>query len=139
MGIEPFLIAYAINIIIAQRLLRTLCPLCKRKLEPHEIDHDAYLMFGLSEEDLTKHAFYEARGCDKCNGGYKGRAAIHEALFFTREIRTLIVKSGVEVDEEAIRRQAEKDGMWTLRRAGIERIKNGQTTLEEVAATTTDD
>ncbi|HEX9005832.1 MAG TPA: type II/IV secretion system protein, partial [Bacteroidota bacterium] len=72
-------------------------------------------------------------------GGYKGRAAIHEALYFTREIRSIILKSGKEVDEESVRQQAVKDGMWTLRRAGIERMKEGVTTLEEIASATTDD
>lgn len=139
MGIEPFLIAYAINIIVAQRLIRTLCNSCKRPLAKGEIDRDIYLQFGLTEEDLEKHTIYEAVGCDKCNGGYKGRAAIHEALFFTREIRGLIVKSGADVDEESIRTQAIKDGMWTLRRSGIERIKEGRTTLEEIASATTED
>ncbi|HXF99915.1 MAG TPA: ATPase, T2SS/T4P/T4SS family, partial [Bacteroidota bacterium] len=139
MGIEPFLIAYAINIIVAQRLIRTLCKHCKRPIKPDEFDRDVYLRFGFTEEDLEKHVFYEAVGCERCNGGYKGRAAIHEALYFTKAIRNIIVKSGAEVDEEAIREQAIKEGMWTLRRSGIERIKNGETTLEEVASATTDD
>jgi len=139
MGIEPFLIAYAINIIVAQRLVRTLCPLCKRPLAKEEIDRDVYLKFGFTEQDLEQHTIYEAGGCEKCNGGYKGRAAIHEALFFSREIRNLIAKSGADIDEEKLRNKAMEDGMWTLRRSGIERIKNGQTTLEEIASATTDD
>ncbi len=139
MGIEPFLIAYAINIIVAQRLIRTLCSACKRALSKGELDREVYLKFGFTEEDLDKYTIYEAVGCDKCNGGYKGRAAIHEALYFTREIRNMIVKSGSDVDEEMIRTQATKDGMWTLRRSGIERIKEGTTTLEEIASATTDD
>lgn len=139
MGIEPFLIAYAINIIVAQRLVRTLCKVCRRLIPKEEIDRDVYLKFGFAEEDLETQTMYEAVGCDKCNGGYKGRAAIHEALYFTREIRGLIVKAGGDIDEEQIRNQAMKDGMWTLRRAGIERIKDGITTLEEIASATTDD
>ena len=139
MGIEPFLIAYAINIIVAQRLIRTLCSACKRPIPRNEIDRETYIKFGFPPEDLEKITVYEAAGCDKCNGGYKGRAAIHEALYFTREIRNLIVRSGEEVDEEAVRVQAAKDGMWDLRRAGIERIKLGQTTLEEIASATTAD
>jgi type IV pilus assembly protein PilB len=139
MGIEPFLIAYAINIIVAQRLVRTLCKLCRRPLEKNEIDREVYLKFGFTEDDLEQNTIYESAGCDKCNGGYRGRAAIHEALYFTREIRNLIVKSGESVDEEKLRLQAERDGMWTLRRSGIERIKRGETTLEEIAAATTED
>ncbi|MGA9119226.1 MAG: GspE/PulE family protein [Bacteroidota bacterium] len=139
MGIEPFLIAYAINIIVAQRLIRTLCKSCKREIPREELDREAFIKFGLTEEDLDTHTFYEAAGCDRCSGGYKGRAAIHEALYFSREIRNLIIRSGKEVDEESVRTQATKDGMWTLRRAGIERMKEGTTTLEEIASATTDD
>jgi type IV pilus assembly protein PilB len=139
MGIEPFLIAYAINIVVAQRLVRTLCQACRRPVPKSEIDVDAYKKFGFDERDLDGMTIYEAAGCDKCSGGYKGRAAIHEALFFTREIRALIMKSGEEVDEESIRQQAIKDGMWTLRRSGIERIKEGTSTLEEIASATMED
>jgi type IV pilus assembly protein PilB len=139
MGIEPFLIAYAINVIVAQRLIRTLCKVCKRQIPADDIDTEMYLSFGFREDELVNPVFYEAVGCDKCNGGYKGRAAIHEALYFTKSIRVMIAKAGKEVDEEQIREQAIKDGMWTLRRSGIERIKSGVTTLEEIAASTTDD
>jgi type IV pilus assembly protein PilB len=139
MGIEPFLIAYAINVIVAQRLIRTLCKVCKRQIPADDIDTEMYLSFGFREDELVNPVFYEAVGCDKCNGGYKGRAAIHEALYFTKSIRVMIAKAGKEVDEEQIRDQAIKDGMWTLRRSGIERIKSGVTTLEEIAASTTDD
>jgi type IV pilus assembly protein PilB len=139
MGIEPFLIAYAINIVVAQRLVRTLCTACKRLIPKEDIDRDIYRKFGFVDEDFDASTIYETTGCEKCNGGYKGRAAIQEALYFTKEVRSLIVKSGTEVDEEALRAQATRDGMWTLRRSGIERIKSGVTTLEEIAAVTTDD
>jgi type IV pilus assembly protein PilB len=139
MGIEPFLIAYAINVVVAQRLIRTLCPACKRPVPKDEVDWEACIKFGFTEEDLVNSTLYEAAGCDKCNGGYKGRAAIHEALYFSREIRSIIMKSGEEVDEELIRQQALKDGMWTLRRSGIERIKDGNTTIEEIASATTEE
>jgi len=139
MGIEPFLIAYAINIIVAQRLIRTLCPNCKKPLKLSEKEKQVYLKFGFTEEMLKDSTFYAPVGCDKCNGGWKGRAAIHEALYFTREIKEIIVNSGAEVNENAIREQAIKDGMWTLRRSGMERMREGVTTLEEIVATTTDD
>ncbi len=140
MGIEPFLLASAVNIIVAQRLVRTLCPQCKREVHPNEIDRDAYLKFGFTPEELDSHKIYTAVGCEKCGGtGYKGRAAIHEALYFTREIKRIILRSGADIDEDEIREQAIKDGMWTLRRAGINRILEGVTTMEEVAATTTEE
>lgn len=137
MGIEPFLIAYAINIIVAQRLIRTLCKVCKQPLP--DSDKPDLLKFGFTEEDLAKHTFYEAVGCDKCGGGYKGRAAIHEALYFTKAIKDIVLNAGEKVDENSIRDQASKDGMWTLRRSGMERMKEGTTTLEEVVSTTVEE
>ena len=137
MDIEPFLIAYAINIIVAQRLIRTLCKVCKEPIERDEFDD--LMKFGFTEDELKAHTFYKAVGCDKCNGGYKGRAAIHEALFFTKQIREIILNAGEKVDENAIREQAAKDGMWTLRRSGMERMMEGTTTLEEVISTTVED
>lgn len=139
MGIESFLIAYAINIIVAQRLIRTICKLCRKPIPRNELDYEIYLRFGFTKEQLETHTIYEAVGCSKCSGGYRGRAAIHEALYFTKEIRTLIMKAGHEIDEESLRNQAVKDGMWTLRRSGIERILEGITTLEEIASATTEE
>lgn len=137
MGIEPFLIAYAINIIVAQRLIRTLCKICKTPIDDDE--KSDLLKFGFTEDDLKAHTFYKPVGCDKCNGGWKGRAAIHEALFFTKSIKNIILNAGEKVDENAIRDQASKDGMWTLRRSGMERMKEGMTALEEVIASTVED
>ncbi len=140
MGIEPFLLSSSVNIIVAQRLVRTLCNNCKKPLAEDEIDRDAYLRFGFKEEELHGRTLYKAVGCEKCSGtGYKGRAAIHEALYFTKEIKHIILNAGENINEDDIREQAIKDGMWTLRRAGINRILEGETTMEEVAATTTED
>ncbi len=137
MGIEPFLIAYAINIIVAQRLIRTLCKVCKEPID--DAEKKDLLKFGFTEEDLKQYKFYNAVGCDKCNGGWKGRAAIHEALYFTKAIKNIILSAGEKVDENAIRDQASKDGMWTLRRSGMERMKEGSTALEEVIASTVEE
>ncbi|GIK21585.1 MAG: type II secretion system protein E [Ignavibacteriota bacterium] len=137
MGIEPFLIAYAINLIVAQRLVRKLCQKCKKKV----VNFDESLMSaaGLNIAEWRNYTIYEAAGCEECNGtGYKGRLAIHEALYFTKEIRQLIVKSGVEVDEESLRIQARKDGTLTLREAGLEKVKMGLTSIEEVLAGTSE-
>ena len=137
MGIEPFLLAYAINIIVAQRLIRTLCKVCKQPID--QDDWPDMLKFGFTEEELQTYAMFKPAGCDKCNGGYKGRAAIHEALFFSKAIKNIILTAGERVDENAIRDQAAKDGMWTLRRSGMERMKEGTTSLEEVIANTVED
>jgi len=137
MGVEPFLIAYAINIIVAQRLIRKLCEHCKRKVTNLE---EHILSAGLKLEDWLGYDIYEAVGCDKCNNtGYKGRMAIHEALYFTKEIRRIIVRSGDEVDEEAIREQARKDGTISLRESGFEKVKMGLTSIQEVIAATMED
>jgi type IV pilus assembly protein PilB len=138
MGIEPFLIAYAINLIVAQRLIRKLCPKCKKR----ETEFDEVYMeaAGLNVEEWKQYEIYKAVGCDECGGtGYKGRMAIHEAFYFTKEIRHLIVKSGEEVDEEKLKDQAKKDGTLTLRESGLERVKTGLSSLEEVLSSTTED
>jgi type IV pilus assembly protein PilB len=138
MGVEPFLIAYAINLIVAQRLLRRLCPICKKKIEDY--DEEYFSSLGLDMEEYKKYDIFEAVGCPKChNTGYKGRLAIHEALYFTKEIREMIVKSGEEVDEESIRVQAKKDGTLNLRESGLEKVKLGLTSIAEVVAGTSDE
>jgi type IV pilus assembly protein PilB len=140
MGIEPFLLASAVNIIVAQRLVRTLCENCKKPIPKEDIDQSAYMRFGFLENELVDHTLYKATGCEKCGGtGYKGRAAIHEALYMTKELKHIVMTAGADIDEDQIREQATKDGMWTLRRAGINRVLEGITTMEEVAATTTEE
>jgi type IV pilus assembly protein PilB len=137
MGIEPFLIAYAINLIVAQRLIRKLCPKCKKRV----VNFDEGLMSAaeLNIAEWRNYTIFQAVGCEECNGtGYKGRLAIHEALYFTRDLRQLIVKSGIEVDEESLRVQAKKDGTLNLREAGLEKVKMGLTSIEEVLAGTSE-
>ncbi len=136
MGIEPFLIAYAINLIVAQRLIRRLCD-CKKK---SVFDAPFLVSLGLNPDDWQGVDIFEPVGCPKCsNTGYKGRLAIHEALYFTKEIRRLIVGSGEEVNEEVIREQARKDGTFNLREAGFEKVRLGYTSFAEVVASTTDE
>ncbi len=138
MGIEPFLIAYAINIIVAQRLIRRLCPDCKKRVV--NFDEDVMKAAKLDIAEWRNYTIYEPKGCDKCNKtGYRGRIAIHEALYLTKEIRQIIVRSGVEVDEEKIREQAKKDGTLSLREAGFEKVKLGLSSIEEVIASTTEE
>lgn len=138
MGIEPFLIAYAINLIVAQRLIRRLCNNCKKELS--NFDEAIMNAAGLDIAEWRNYTVYKPVGCDQCSGtGYKGRLAIHEALYFTKEIRQLIVGSGVEVDEESIRVQAKKDGSFNLRDSGLEKVKLGITSIEEVLASTSDE
>jgi type IV pilus assembly protein PilB len=97
------------------------------------------LDFGFTQEDLDAGRIFEAVGCSKCNMGYKGRANICEALYFTPEIRQAIVESGDEIDEEKIREIAEGQGMLSMLDSGIDRIRNGLTTMEEIAYATSED
>ncbi|MEX1011108.1 MAG: ATPase, T2SS/T4P/T4SS family [Balneolaceae bacterium] len=137
MGVEPFLIANAVNLVMAQRLVRRLCSSCKRKHTPHV---DVLQGLGFTEEEIKETDFYEPVGCEKCmKTGYKGRAAIHEALYFSKEIKRIILDSGGDIDEDKIKDQALKQGMLTLRASGRERIKEGTTSIEEIVAITLDD
>lgn len=136
MGVEPFLIANAVNLIMAQRLVRTLCD-CKEEFEPHL---ETAKGVGFTEKEYEETTFYRAVGCDDCGGnGYSGRTAIMEALYFDKEIRKMILESGEEIDEVAIKEYAMGQGMLSLRGSGRERIKNGVTTIEEIAAITIED
>jgi type IV pilus assembly protein PilB len=137
MGIEPFLLAYSINIIVAQRLLRKLCPRCKAV--DTEIPQVTLERLGFTEEEIPIAKVYRPVGCLYCLKGYKGRTAIHEVLYFTKEVRQLILESGSAINEEALRQLAIKQGMQTLRQSGLELLKQGVTTMEEVATTTMDD
>lgn len=136
MGVETFLIANAVNLIMAQRLVRTLCKNCKEEYEPHI---ESAKGIGFTEKEYEETTFYRAVGCDKCGNGYKGRTAIMEALYFDKEIRKMILESGDEINEAAIKEYAMSQGMLSLRGSGRERIKNGMTTIEEIAAITIED
>jgi len=137
MGVEPFLIANAVNLVMAQRLIRRLCKECKEVYDPHP---ETARGIGFTDEEIKETTFYKAVGCEKCNNtGYKGRAGIHEALFFDKNIRRLILDAGGDIDEESIKDQAVKNGMLTLRASGRERIKQGLSTIEEIVAITLDD
>jgi type IV pilus assembly protein PilB len=91
---------------------------------------------GLSEEEAHRFKPYRPVGCIHCNRGFKGRTAVQEVLYFTREIRQLIMDSGESIDETALRRLAIDQGMRTLRQSAVELMKQGLTTVEEVNGTT---
>lgn len=137
MGVEPFLIANAVNLVMAQRLIRRLCNNCKEAFKPHI---ETAKGLGFTEEEYETTTFYKAVGCEVCNqSGFKGRSAIHEALFFSKEIKELVLDSGGDIDEAAIKDLAVSQGMLTLRGSGRERIKEGITTIEEIIAGTLED
>ncbi len=137
MGIEPFLIANAVNLVMAQRLIRRLCKECKEEFQPHP---EVAKGIGFTEEEIETTTFYKAVGCEKCGEtGFKGRSAIHEALYFSKELKELILDAGDDIDEGAIKKLAISQGMLTLRGSGRERIKEGITTIEEIIAATIED
>ncbi len=138
MGVEPFLIANAVNLVMAQRLVRKLCEHCKEEIP--DLLPEMPLSLGFSEKEIEETTFYKAVGCDRCHQGYKGRIAIMEALYFTKDVRQTILESGSQIDEEKIKAIAvQNNGMLTLRASGRERVKEGVTTFDEVAAITIDD
>ncbi len=131
MGIEPFLVATSVISIVAQRLVRRLHDKCK---EEAEIQPQVLIELGFTPEEAKKITVYKTGGCNECNNtGYKGRIGLFEVLEVTDEIQELIL-SGASSAE--IRRKAIEQGMVTLRRSGLEKIKQGITSIEEVVRET---
>ncbi len=126
MGVEPFLVSSAVDCILAQRLARKLCGECKQEWKPkREVLIDA----GYSADNLPE-SVYRAVGCKKCGGtGYKGRIGVHEVLVMSEEISKLCVE---EATAEVIRKVAIDQGMLTLRQDGLEKVRMGQTSIEEI-------
>ena len=134
MGIEPFLVTSSVNIIVAQRLARRLCNECKK---PAEVTDQALLDIGVAPEEIGSFTVYEPNGCERCNNrGYKGRVALYEVMPFWDGLKELVINgaSTAELKQEAIRL-----GMLTLRMAGINKMKAGVTTIEEVVGNTAPD
>ncbi len=130
MGIEPFLLAYTINIVVAQRLIRKLCDRCK--VVDDSVDYDLLAESGFTEQEIESTKFYKPVGCVHCIRGYRGRMGIFEALAMTKEIRKVILKSKDFVDEDAIRTLALQNGMQTLRQSAINLVKEGITSIENI-------
>jgi type IV pilus assembly protein PilB len=131
MGIEPFLVASSVMLIMAQRLLRRVCKYCK---VPVVVPLHALLDIGLSAEQATSTTYYKGNGCEVCSGtGYKGRIAIYEVMTLDPELRDMVL-SGASVLE--IKRAAIQQGMRTLRMSGIAKLFEGITTVEEVVRVT---
>jgi type IV pilus assembly protein PilB len=131
MGVKPYAIATSVSLIIAQRLARRLCSHCK---QPLEIPKEALLKEGFQEEDVAAGLrIYIPKGCSACTDGYKGRVGIYQVLPVTETIARIILSGGSAVD---IGEQAAKEGVWDLRRSGLEKVKAGLTSIDEVNSVT---
>jgi type IV pilus assembly protein PilB len=140
MGIEPFMLANSLQLAAAQRLVRLLCPHCKK---PAKVPQD--VAEGVIKEALLEHppelstvTFYEPRGCDKCSRtGYSGRKAIYEVYKINSAMREIIYRYGGDIGR--LRTAAEESGMWNMRASGYRKVLNGLTTIEEVMSVTVAD
>jgi type IV pilus assembly protein PilB len=131
MGIEPFLVATSVNLIQAQRLIRRICKDCKTE---HNLPPEGLAEVGFSKEEVAQLKTYKGAGCSKCNNtGYKGRVGLYEVMEVTEDIRELILIGASALE---LRKRAIEDGMITLRESGLQKIRNGITTLEEVVRET---
>jgi type IV pilus assembly protein PilB len=128
MGIEPFLVGTAVNLIQAQRLIRRICSQCKEELK--DVPTKAMIDIGFQPDQVGTFKLFKGRGCGTCNGtGYKGRVGLYEVMEISEGIRDLIMVGATSVE---IKRKALEEGMLTLRMSGLRKIEAGITTLEEV-------
>ncbi|TLM98040.1 MAG: type II secretion system protein GspE, partial [Actinobacteria bacterium] len=126
MGVEPFLVSSAVDCILAQRLARSLCKDCKEEWRPKK---EVLIEAGFPSDNLPE-VVYRAKGCKKCsNSGYRGRIGVHEVLMITEEVSRLCVE---EATAEEIKKVAIEQGMLTLREDGLEKVRMGLTSIEEV-------
>ncbi|HTN43287.1 MAG TPA: type IV-A pilus assembly ATPase PilB [Nitrospiria bacterium] len=131
MGIEPFLVASSVVLILAQRLVRRICKDCK---EVDKIPVQTLVKGGMTEEEAKNAVCYKGKGCQTCSDtGYKGRVALYEVMPIGEEVRELVLQ-GASADE--IKKRAIGAGMKTLRMSGLAKVREGSTTLEEIVDST---
>ncbi len=134
MGIEPFLVSSSVNAVMAQRLVRRVCPSCRAQMNPTE---EQLREIGIDPSEISGPIYQTGSGCPDCKQtGYRGRAGIHELLVVDDEVRNLIMKNA---DAATIRKSATSRGMPVLRRDGAEKVLAGLTTIEEVMRVTQED
>ncbi|HEY8430260.1 MAG TPA: type II secretion system protein GspE, partial [Sandaracinaceae bacterium] len=134
MGVEPFLVTASVNLVLAQRLARRICEDCRIEVN---VDKSVLLDIGFPEAQASSVRVFRGAGCRSCNGtGYKGRIALYEVMPFTERLKEMVLQgcSTAELKEEMIR-----DGVATLRMAGLEKIRAGVTTIDEVLRVTAAD
>jgi type IV pilus assembly protein PilB len=130
MGVKPYAIATSVSLIIAQRLARRLCKSCKQLVD---VPAEALRKEGFQEEDIPTLKIYGPVGCPACSDGYKGRVGIYQVMPVTESVGRIIMEGGNAID---IAEQARREGVWDLRRAGLEKVKQGLTSLNEINAVT---
>jgi type IV pilus assembly protein PilB len=131
MGVPPFNIASAVNLIVAQRLARRLCENCK---QPVSVPDEALLEVGFKKEELNGLTLYGPKGCSECgDSGYKGRVGIYEVMTMSEKIGEIIMRGGTELEVEE---QMLKEGVSPLRTSGLRKVKAGVTSIEEVERVT---
>jgi type IV pilus assembly protein PilB len=131
MGIEPFLVATSVHLIVAQRLVRRICGGCK---EPVDVPPTVLTNLGFSEREVRSLRLFRGKGCERCsNTGYKGRVGLYEVMEINDDIRELILSGASAVE---LRGKAIENGMITLRGSGLQKIRDGMTTIEEVVRET---
>ena len=134
MGIKPYLVASALQAIIAQRLVRRICPECKEPYYPPPAHIEE---LGFNPDDYRGQPFYQGVGCHTCSySGYRGRTAIHEIMVLSDDLRGMVLKTS---SAEKVRRKAREEGMRTLREDGWQKVLRGDTTIEEVMRVTADE
>jgi type IV pilus assembly protein PilB len=126
MGTDPFLVASSTVVVCAQRLARKLCQFCKK---PADAPVERLIEVGMTEAEAKSAKIFQAAGCAKCNGGYRGRFAVLETLEITDGIKEIILRGGNELE---VRRAGVAQGMMTLRRAGLSNVRRGVTSVEEI-------
>ncbi len=130
MNVAPYNIASSISLIIAQRLVRRLCPKCKI---PDDIAPEILLQNGFTEEEIPELRIFKQQGCDQCTGGYKGRIGVYQIMPITEDISDLILRGGSAID---ISRQARENGILSLYEAGLNKVRQGVTSLQEIIRVT---
>jgi len=132
MGVPPYNIASSVSLIIAQRLARKLCDHCK---ETHDVPREVLLAEGFSDEEIGNFSIYRAVGCDKCTGGYKGRVGIFQVMPISEEMGRIIMEGGNSMQ---LAEQAKKEGIKDLRDSGLDKVRAGLISLEELNRVTKD-
>ena len=131
MGVEPFLVASSVNLVLAQRLARLICAACR---EPVEIHPQALIELGVTREEAATSTCFRGAGCPQCGGtGYRGRVALYEVMPVSEELRELVLNGASATD---VKKTAIALGMMTLRQSGLLKLRQGQTTIEEVIRVT---